>query len=59
MAGPPSQEYKYRGLIPRVINQVFREIGEKFDHSITLRVSVVEIYNEMLFDLLSVTPTNL
>ena len=43
-----SQNYKYRGIIPRAISQVFNEIGQRFDQAITIRVSYVEIYNEMV-----------
>ena len=57
MSGSP-QNYKYRGIIPRAISQVFQEIGSKFDQQITVRVSYVEIYNELMFDLLSPIPTH-
>jgi kinesin family protein 6/9 len=43
-----SQNYKYRGIIPRAITQVFSEIRERFDQAITIRVSYAEIYNEMV-----------
>ena len=49
--------YKYRGLIPRAIAQVFQEIGSRFDHEYTVRVSYLEIYNELMFDLISDVPT--
>lgn len=26
-----TQNYKYRGMIPRAINQLFQEIGSRFD----------------------------
>ena len=57
MSGSP-QNYKYRGLIPRSLSQIFQEIGSKFDQAITVRVSYVEIYNELMFDLLSPVPTH-
>uniref|UniRef100_A0A8C8ATE8 Kinesin-like protein n=1 Tax=Otus sunia TaxID=257818 RepID=A0A8C8ATE8_9STRI len=42
-------EYKHRGIIPRVIQQVFKATA----HSVRVRVSYLEIYNETLSDLLS------
>jgi len=57
MSGSP-QNYKYRGLIPRSISQIFSDIGSKFDQAITIWVSYVEIYNELMFDLLSPIPTH-
>ena len=50
--------YKYRGMIPRAISSVFEQVGTKFEQEITVRVSYVEIYNELMFDLLSSTPTH-
>jgi kinesin family protein 6/9 len=48
--------YKYRGLIPRAINKIFSEVGGRFDNQITVKGSCVEIYNELMFDMLSETP---
>lgn len=48
--------YKYRGLIPRCITQVFTEIGHIEDQEITVSVSYLEIYNEQIWDLLSDEP---
>ncbi len=44
-----SQNYKYRGLIPRVVSHLFQEIGSRFDQAVTVRVSYIEIYNELVF----------
>lgn len=49
-----STNFKYRGIIPRAISQIFNEIGNKFDQAITIRVSYIEIYNEMV-RILSIT----
>lgn len=49
--------YKYRGLVPRAINAIFSEVGGRFDNQVTVRISFLEIYNELIFDLLSDTPT--
>ena len=51
-----TQNYKYRGIIPRAINNIFSEVGGRFDTQITVKVSYVEIYNELLFDMLSTVP---
>jgi kinesin family protein 6/9 len=52
------QNYKYRGMIPRAISQIFQEIGSRSnDFDYTVRVSYMEIYNELLFDLICDTPT--
>ncbi|XP_077349676.1 kinesin-like protein KIF9 [Lithobates pipiens] len=51
-----TENYTHRGIIPRALQQVFKEIGEQSDNSVTVRVSYLEIYNETLFDLLSTLP---
>ncbi|XP_068091310.1 kinesin-like protein KIF9 isoform X2 [Hyperolius riggenbachi] len=51
-----SENYKHRGIIPRALQQVFREIADQSDCSVTVRISYLEIYNETLFDLLSTLP---
>jgi kinesin family member 6/9 len=51
-----SQNYKFRGIIPRAISQVFTEIQNKPELSYVVRVSYAEIYNELIYDLLSSTP---
>jgi len=33
-------------------------MGSKFEQAVTIRVSYVEIYNELMFDLLSPVPTH-
>jgi kinesin family member 6/9 len=48
--------YKYRGLIPRCINAIYSEVGGRYDNQITVSVSMGEIYNEMIFDMLSEVP---
>lgn len=48
--------YKYRGLIPRCITEVFSEIGHQYDQEINVSVSYLEIYNEQIYDLLSDEP---
>ncbi|XP_053568908.1 kinesin-like protein KIF9 [Bombina bombina] len=48
-----AENYKHRGIIPRALQQVFKEIKERKDQSVTVQVSYLEIYNENMFDLLS------
>ncbi|EDL95927.1 kinesin family member 4 [Rattus norvegicus] len=40
------------GVIPRVIQLLFKEINKKTDFEFTLKVSYLEIYNEEILDLL-------
>ena len=51
-----TQNYKFRGIIPRAISQVFHEIQNKPELSFVVKVSYAEIYNELIYDLLSNTP---
>ncbi|XP_062518444.1 kinesin-like protein KIF9 [Corticium candelabrum] len=51
-----TENFRHRGIIPRALAQVFREIEERPDQSIIIRVSYLEIYNEAMFDLLSTLP---
>ncbi|XP_041046599.1 kinesin-like protein KIF9 isoform X1 [Carcharodon carcharias] len=48
-----TEKYDYRGIIPRAIQQIFKEVEEQADLALTVYVSYLEIYNETLFDLLS------
>jgi kinesin family protein 6/9 len=47
-----SENYKHRGLIPRTISHMFKEISDRNDLSFIVRVSYLEIYNEQMIDLL-------
>jgi len=40
--------FNYRGVIPRAITRVFQEIGEKPDFEINVKISYLEIYNELV-----------
>lgn len=46
-------DYKYRGIIPRMISNIFQEIGNRYEHQIKVYVSYLELYNETLIDLLT------
>ena len=47
-----STVFKYRGIVPRAISQLYALTSNKFDQAITIRVSYAEIYNEKIRDLL-------
>lgn len=51
-----TESYVHRGIIPRSISQLFKEIEERPEFAITARISYLEIYNETMFDLLSTLP---
>lgn len=44
--------YKYRGMVPRAVSQLYALTSNKFDQAITIRASYAEIYNEKIRDLL-------
>lgn len=44
-------DYKYRGLIPRCISNLFEEIRKREDLEITVGISYLEDYNDNLTDL--------
>ncbi|KAI9361218.1 P-loop containing nucleoside triphosphate hydrolase protein [Zopfochytrium polystomum] len=48
-----TENYKHRGLIPRALSHLFREIAERPQFAYTVRISYLEIYNEQIVDLLS------
>jgi kinesin family protein 6/9 len=58
MSGGP-QSYKYRGVIPRAISQIFNEVANREDQAFSVRVSFVEIYNELMYDLLTTSDATL
>lgn len=48
-----STDFKYRGVIPRTVSDLYKEIQNRYEKQIIVRVSYVEIYNEQINDLLS------
>jgi len=42
-----------RGIIPRAIHEVYSQVAERPENIITIRLSYTEIYNELMFDLLT------
>ena len=50
-----TENYNQRGIIPRTIQHLFKEIQKRQDSSHTVRIGYLEIYNEQFYDLLSGT----
>ncbi|XP_056219631.1 kinesin-like protein KIF9 isoform X2 [Seriola aureovittata] len=48
-----TESYKQRGIIPRALQEVFQEVEKRTDHSFSVHLSYLEIYNETLVDLLA------
>ena len=53
----PGQVYKYRGIMSRAISHIFQEISAKIEQEVTVKCGYVEIYNELMYDLLSQVPS--
>ena len=51
-----TEKFQHRGIIPRAIQQLFREISERPENAVTVRISYLEIYNESMYDLLATLP---
>lgn len=51
-----SAGYGHRGIIPRALHHVFREVDLRVDKMFRVQVSYLEIYNEQLYDLLGDSP---
>ena len=47
-----NNDYRYRGLIPRSISEIFKQMTQKHDTQYKVLVSYIEVYNEVLHDLL-------
>lgn len=48
-----AETYKQRGIIPRALQEVFQEVADRVDHTFSVHLSFLEIYNETIVDLLS------
>ncbi|XP_068438196.1 kinesin-like protein KIF9 isoform X2 [Clinocottus analis] len=48
-----TESYEQRGVIPRALQEVFREVEKRTENSFSVYLSYLEIYNETLVDLLS------
>ena len=47
-----TSNYELRGLAPRSINQIFKEIASHIEYEYKVSCSYMEIYNDRIFDLL-------
>ncbi|KAJ3149855.1 Kinesin- protein 6 [Geranomyces michiganensis] len=50
-----AERYADRGIIPRTLQFIFKEMQKRHDHHYELSVSYLEIYNEVAYDLLDDT----
>ncbi|XP_039544497.1 kinesin-like protein KIF9 isoform X2 [Pimephales promelas] len=48
-----AETYKQRGIIPRALQEIFQEVADRVDHTFSVHLSFLEIYNETIVDLLS------
>lgn len=48
-----NNDYRFRGLIPRAISELFNQVNLQTEKNFKVKVSFVEIYNEVIYDLLS------
>ncbi len=46
-------DYKYRGVIPRILSELYQEVNSRYEHQIKVSISYLELYNESLSDLLN------
>lgn len=59
MEGIDIFDTKLKGIIPRLINQIFNGIRKMSEYEVTIKVSIIEIYNEKIRDLLDLNKINL
>lgn len=51
-----ARNYSHRGIIPRALQHVFKDVDMRSDRIYNISVSYLEIYNESLRDLLAEDP---
>ena len=60
MLGQDTNSPELKGLCPRIIEDVFLEAGSRvLTHRYNISLSIVEIYNEQIIDLLSSTKSTI
>jgi len=47
-----TNDFKDRGIMPRALTLLYKEIKERADHDINVRLSYMQIYNDKIYDLL-------
>ena len=53
-----TENYKHRGIIPRAISQLFKEISDRSQQEYNVKISYLEIYKEQMIDLLVSLPNS-
>lgn len=46
-----SQQFSQRGITPRALHHIFEQMDIRVDRQITVKVSFVEVYNEVMWPL--------
>ena len=47
-----ANDFKERGIMPRALSLLYKEIKDRADHDINVRISYMQIYNDKIYDLL-------
>eukprot|EP00794_Sanderia_malayensis_P007005 gene7005-7790_t len=48
-----TKDFRHRGIIPRSLTQLYKEIKERTEQDITVRISYMQIYKDKMYDLLN------
>ena len=48
-----TQNFEHRGIVPRAINHIFREVKLRICSDVRVSCTYCEIYNEKIYDLLA------
>jgi kinesin family protein 5 len=60
MQGPDIEDLEMQGIIPRMVRTIFNRIDNSSESiEFTVKVSMVEIYNEKIRDILDISKDNL